>query len=90
MKVEVEVESLDQLDEAVAAGADIVMLDNMSTQDMRSAVERFGDRVVFEASGNMSLERLAEVAATGVALISMGALTHSVICADFSLRVDGA
>ena len=66
------------------------MLDNMSLQDMRSAVEKYGDRVAFEASGNMTLERLAKVAATGVDLISMGALTHSVICADFSLRVDGA
>lgn len=87
LKVELEVETLEQLDEAVEAGAEVVLLDNMSLDDMRTAVQRHGARVLLEASGNMTLDRLAAVAATGVHFISMGALTHSVICADFSLRV---
>lgn len=87
LKVELEVETLEQLDEAVAAGAEVVMLDNMDLAQMAEAVRRHGDRVALEASGNMTLERLAQVAATGVHFISLGALTHSVSCADFSLRL---
>jgi nicotinate-nucleotide pyrophosphorylase (carboxylating) len=88
VKVEVEVESLDELAAAVAAGAESAMLDNFSLADMRAAVARFGDQIVLEASGNMTLERIADVAATGVHLISVGALTHSVPVADLSLRLD--
>ena len=87
LKVELEVETLDQLDEAVAAGAEVVMLDNMDLAQMTEAVRRHGDAVTLEASGNMTLDRLAAVAATGVQVISLGALTHSVTCADFSLRL---
>jgi nicotinate-nucleotide pyrophosphorylase (carboxylating) len=86
LKVECEVTTLVELDEAIAAGADVVLLDNMSTATMREAVQRAAGRVVLEASGNMTLERLAEVAATGVDLISLGALTHTVRAADISLE----
>ena len=87
LKVELEVETLEQLDEAVAAGAEVVMLDNMDLRQMAEAVRRHGAHVALEASGNMTLERLPQVAATGVHFISLGALTHSVTCADFSLRL---
>lgn len=86
LKVECEVTTLAELDEAIAAGADVVLLDNMSTATMREAVVRAAGRVTLEASGNMTLERLAEVAATGVDLISLGALTHTVRAADISLE----
>lgn len=88
VRVEVEIERLEQLEPAIAAGADVVMLDNMTTETLRQAVARTAGRVMLEASGNMSLARLAEVAATGVDLISMGALSHTVQNADFSLRLD--
>jgi nicotinate-nucleotide pyrophosphorylase (carboxylating) len=86
LRVEVEVTSLAELEEALSAGADVVLLDNMSTAEMAEAVRRAAGRVVLEASGNMTLARLAAVAATGVDLISMGALTHSVKAADISLE----
>ncbi len=86
LRVECEVTTLAQLDEAIAAGADVVLLDNMSTETMRQAVVRAAGRVILEASGNMTLERLAEVAGTGVDLISLGALTHTVRAADISLE----
>ncbi len=86
LKIEVEVETFEQLDEALAAGADIIMLDNMSTADMKKAVEIVAGRAVTEASGNMGDRNLAEVAACGVDLISIGALTHSVRALDISLK----
>lgn len=85
-RIECEVDTLAQLEEAISAGADVVLLDNMSTATMREAVVRAAGRVTLEASGNMTLERLAEVAATGVDLISLGALTHTVRAADISLE----
>ncbi len=88
LKVEVEVESLDGLREALEAGADIIMLDNMSCALMREAVELTAGRAVLEASGNMGERDLAEVAATGVDLISIGGLTHSVKALDISLKFD--
>lgn len=88
LKVEVEVESLDGLREALEAGADIIMLDNMSCALMREAVEITAGRAVLEASGNMGERDLAEVAATGVDLISIGGLTHSVKALDISLKFD--
>ena len=88
LKVEVEVESLDGLREALEAGADIIMLDNMSCARMREAVEITAGRAVLEASGNMGERDLAEVAATGVDLISIGGLTHSVKALDISLKFD--
>ncbi|MHB8772146.1 MAG: carboxylating nicotinate-nucleotide diphosphorylase [Syntrophales bacterium] len=87
LKVEVEVRTPAELDEALAAGADAVMLDNMTTSEMAAAVRRIGGRVPCEASGNMTLERVREVAETGVEMISVGALTHSVAAADISLNV---
>jgi nicotinate-nucleotide pyrophosphorylase (carboxylating) len=87
--VEVEVESLEQARAALDAGADALLLDNMRTPDLRAAVqlvrERTAGRVRTEASGNMSLERVAEVAASGVDYISVGALTHSAPALDLSL-----
>lgn len=88
LKVEVEVETLADLDEALAAGAEVVLLDNMTTAQLREAVRHVAGRALTEASGNMTLQRIAEVAATGVDFISVGGLTHSVMAADFSLRIE--
>ncbi|TLN05297.1 carboxylating nicotinate-nucleotide diphosphorylase, partial [bacterium] len=85
MKIEVEVTNLDEVEEALAAGADALLLDNMDNETMARAVTMTGAKALTEASGNMSLERLKEVAATGVDFISAGALTHSVKAADLSL-----
>ncbi len=85
-RIEIEVDTLAQLDAVLSTGgADVVLLDNMSTQDMRMAVETVAGRLVTEASGNMRLERIAEVAATGVDFISVGALTHSARVLDLGL-----
>ncbi len=84
-KIECEVDSLDQLDEALAAGADIVLLDNMSTALVVEAVGRSRGRALLEASGGMTLARVAELARAGVDAISVGALTHSVPAADVGL-----
>ncbi|HEY3314853.1 MAG TPA: carboxylating nicotinate-nucleotide diphosphorylase [Bacillota bacterium] len=86
-KVEVEVQNLAQVEQALAAGAEVIMLDNMSLEEMRGAVTRIGGRATVEASGGINLDGLAEVAATGVDLISMGALTHSVKAMDISLEI---
>ncbi|MBQ4137778.1 MAG: carboxylating nicotinate-nucleotide diphosphorylase [Clostridia bacterium] len=86
LKIEVEVENFDQLAEALDAGADIIMLDNMSVSDMAKAVEITAGRAMLEASGNMGERDLYEVAKTGVDLISIGALTHSVKALDISLK----
>jgi nicotinate-nucleotide pyrophosphorylase (carboxylating) len=87
LKIEVEVKTLAELEEALAAGADSVMLDNMGIEEMTEAVRRVGGKIPLEASGNMTLERVREVAATGVDWISVGALTHSAAAADISLGV---
>ena len=86
-KIEVEVENLIDLQEAIEAGADIIMLDNMSVNDMKEAVKIVQKRVPLEASGNVSLKNVRAIADTGVDLISVGALTHSVIAADISLKI---
>ena len=86
LKIEVEVETFDELNEALEAGADIIMLDNMSCADMTEAVQIVAGRALTEASGNMGDRNLAEVAACGVDLISIGALTHSVRALDISLK----
>ena len=88
VKIEVEIRKVSELEEAIAAGADVVLLDNMSNEDMAEAVRISAGRVLLEASGNMSLERVHEVAKTGVDLISVGALTHSVRALDVSLRAE--
>lgn len=85
LPIEVEIDALEQLDEALAANVDRIMLDNMDTETMRSAVERVAGRVELEASGGVTLERVAEIAATGVDYISVGAITHSVKALDISL-----
>ena len=89
-KIEVEVENLNDLKEAVEAGADIVMLDNMSIKDMKEAVKivRGSKRnIIIEASGNITLNNVREIAETGVDLISIGALTHSATAADISMKI---
>lgn len=88
LKIEVEVETLEQLEEAIKAGADIVMLDNMDNETMKKAVTQTAGRAILEASGNMGEKNLADVAATGVDIISIGALTHSVKAMDISLKFD--
>jgi nicotinate-nucleotide pyrophosphorylase (carboxylating) len=87
LKVEVEVRNMAELEEALAAGADAAMLDNMDLAKIAAAVKRVGGKIPLEASGNMTLERVREVAKTGVDLISVGALTHSPAAADISLNV---
>lgn len=86
LKIEVEVESIEQLIEALDAGADIIMLDNMTNEMMAECVEITAGRALLEASGNMGEKSLSDVAATGVDIISIGALTHSVKAADISLK----
>ena len=88
IKIEVETTNLEQVKEALEAGADIIMLDNMSNETMAKAVELIDGKAKVEASGNMTLERLAGVAATGVDFISIGALTHSVTALDISQRIE--
>jgi nicotinate-nucleotide pyrophosphorylase (carboxylating) len=88
LRIEVEVTNLDELEEALAAGADIIMLDNMNTETMCRAVEISAGRVLLEASGNVTFKRLKEIAATGVDYISCGALTHSVKALDFSFLLN--
>jgi len=87
--VEVEVETWDELNQALNAGADIVMLDNFSTQQMQDAVQHVAGRCKLEASGNITLENLRKVASTGVDYISMGALTKDIKAVDLSMRFNG-
>jgi nicotinate-nucleotide pyrophosphorylase (carboxylating) len=87
VKIEVEVRTLAELEEALAAGADIIMLDNMSYEDMTKAVAITNGRVLLEASGNVTKENIRAVAETGVDIISLGALTHSVKCFDISMKI---
>ncbi len=88
VKIEVEVRTLDELKEALAAGADIIMLDNMSCDMMKEAVAITSGKVPLEASGNITAENIRQVAETGVDIISLGALTHSVKCFDISMRIE--
>ena len=88
VKIEVEVRTIDELKEALAAGADIIMLDNMSCDMMKEAVAITSGKVPLEASGNITSENIRQVAETGVDIISLGALTHSVKCFDISMRIE--
>lgn len=88
LKIECEVSSTAQIDEALAAGADILLLDNMNDQQLTEAVERIGTKAQTEASGNMTVARLPGVGRTGVSFVSMGALTHSAPAADLSMKID--
>ena len=85
--VEVEVDTLDQLDEVLHTNADRVLLDNMSIEDLASAVERVDGRMVTEASGGVTLETVRSIAETGVDIISVGWLTHSVRSLDVALDI---
>lgn len=85
LKIEVEVDRLDQIPEALAAGADIILLDNMSIEDLRRAVAMIDGRAMSEASGGVNLGTVSEIAATGVYVISVGALTHSAPALDIGL-----
>ena len=87
LKIEVEVVDLAGLDQAIAAGADIVLLDNMDDAALAEAVHRAAGRVPLEASGNMTLERLPRVAAAGVDFVSMGAITHGARAVDVSFEL---
>ena len=88
VKVEVEVTNLQEFQEAVDAGAHIIMLDNMSLEDMRRAVSMANDRAAIEASGGIDLEKVRAIAETGVDLISIGSLTHSAKALDMSLEME--
>ena len=87
MKIEVEVSDMDQVKQALSAGADVIMLDNMSCAAMKEAVGYINGRALVEASGNVCLERLNDIAATGVDLISCGALTHQAQAVDLSMQI---
>lgn len=88
--VEVEVESLDELDQVLAAGAQRVLLDNFTTYDIRQAVERTAGRAKLEISGGVTLARIPELATTGATWVSVGALTHSAPAADISFEIEPA
>lgn len=90
LKIEVETETLEQVSEALSAGADIIMLDNMSVELMTQAVKLIDKRALIEASGNMDEKDLREVAGTGVDFISVGALTNSVRPLDISLKLSAS
>ncbi|HEX6860525.1 MAG TPA: carboxylating nicotinate-nucleotide diphosphorylase [Caulobacteraceae bacterium] len=85
MKVEVEIDGLDQLAEAIAGGPDVIMLDNFGLEDLRTAVHEVAGRAILEASGGVTLETVRAIAETGVNVISVGALTHSAPALDIGL-----
>lgn len=85
-KIEIETETLEQVQEAIDAGADIIMLDNMDNETMKKAIELIGGRAETECSGNVTKERLKEIAEIGVDFVSCGALTHSAPIMDISLK----
>ena len=88
LKVEIEVKNLKELEEALSSGADVIMLDNMAIEDMRKAVAIVNGKVPLEASGNVTLMNVKQIAETGVDFISVGALTHSVPASDISLKIE--
>ncbi len=87
VKIEVETRNEDEVRQAVSAGADVIMLDNMTCEQMAKAVRIIDGKALTEASGNITLENIAEVAKTGVDIISLGALTHSVKAFDISMKM---
>ncbi len=86
LQIEVETRTLDEVKEAVACGVNVIMLDNMSCETMTEAVKLVNGRAKLEASGNITLDNIAEVAKTGIDIISLGALTHSVQAFDISMK----
>lgn len=89
-RIECEVDSLEQLDEALSAGADVILLDNMTTEKVREAVRRTAGRALLEASGGITLARVRELSEVGVHFISVGALTHSAPAVDIGLDFEDA
>ena len=89
LRVEAEVSTPEQIEEALAAGADLLLLDNLGDRELKAAVEQVNGRVPTEASGGVTLERLQRIAACGVDYVSVGALTHSAPAVDLSLIVEG-
>jgi nicotinate-nucleotide pyrophosphorylase (carboxylating) len=91
MPIEIEAQSLDQVDEAIVAGVDVILLDNLSLDEVREAVRRIGGRAKTEISGGVTLERIPQLAGTGADYVSVGALTHSAPAVDlsFELELDG-
>ena len=87
VKIEIETGSLTEVKAALEAGADVIMLDNMSMEDMEKAVKLCGKKALIEASGNVTLENVRRIAETGVDLISTGSITHSAPAADISMRI---
>jgi nicotinate-nucleotide pyrophosphorylase (carboxylating) len=88
MPIEIEAQSLEQVDQAVAAGADIILLDNLPIESIREAVRRIAGRSKIELSGGVTLERIPELALTGAHYVSIGALTHSAPAADLSFELE--
>ncbi len=88
MPIEVEAQSLDQIDEAIAAGADIILFDNLPIETIREGVKRVGGRAKIELSGGVTIERIPELAKTGANYVSVGALTHSAPAADLSFELE--
>ena len=88
VKIEIEVDTLDQLKTVIEVGADVVLLDNMSADQLREAVKLVGGKLLCEASGGVNLETVKVIAETGVDLISVGALTHSASVLDIGLDFD--
>jgi len=88
VRIEIEVSTLEEVSEATAAGADVIMLDNMSVKQIQDAVAMIGDTALIEVSGGITRERLARLAETGVNLISVGGLTHAAISVDISMDIE--
>jgi nicotinate-nucleotide pyrophosphorylase (carboxylating) len=88
LPVEIEAETLDQVDQALAARAETILVDNMSTADIREAVLRARGRAKIEISGGVTLERIPQLAATGADFVSVGALTHSAPAIDISFEIE--
>ena len=88
LRLEIEAQSLEQFDEALAAGADIVLVDNMPLDEVREAVRRAAGRIKIEISGGVTLDRIPELAATGADYVSAGALTHSAPAIDISFEIE--
>ena len=90
LKIEIEVEDLQQLSEAIEAGADVVMLDNMSDDELKEAIELAAGRVLIEASGNMNAERIKRIQHYGIDVVSMGGLIHQATWADLSMKISSS
>jgi nicotinate-nucleotide pyrophosphorylase (carboxylating) len=88
MPIEIEAQSLEQVDEVLATGVNVILLDNLSTERIRDAVRRIAGRAQIEISGGITLDRIPELAETGADYVSVGGLTHSAAAADLSLEIE--